>query len=309
MPNSPQGPRRVVLIPIAEIRRERQAWHVRVVICDAEIEKLANLIRMTGEIDPVTVIRSPGGYLLGLGLLRLLAAERAGYDLIPAHVEDEADPLSLLQRQLADDDAGARYRTLERAWGLVRLHDLLEQRGVHAVQKEICSLKRLDKGTVSGALKAGRAITEQRVRQVASAHDLDWQPVAALPRGAVRRIANAPDDVRDELLHAVCGALKRGESAARAVNASLPVVQDNPTGRTVSRRSRLIQFLLGWYVWLMTAARRVVGPLQQSVRTHTSFTRHLPWGRLRVRALARWSDNSMPAAGAREGETASPGAD
>jgi ParB-like chromosome segregation protein Spo0J len=297
-----KDPRRVVLIPTAEICRDRQAWHVRVVIDDVEVEKLANVIRMTGEIDPITVVQFPGGYLLGLGLLRLLAAERAGYDSIPAHVEEEADPLTLVQRQLADDEASTRYRTLERAWGLVQLHDLLEERGVHPAQKEICKRRNLDAGTVSNALKAGRAITEQRVRQVASDHGLDWRSVAALPREAVRQIANASDEVRDELLHVVCGALNRDENPARAIEATLPLIQRSSTSNAMGRCSRLIQSLLDWCVRLMRAARAAVSPTQQFLRTHTSFIRKPSWGSRRARVRERWSDNSIPGAGACDGE-------
>jgi ParB-like chromosome segregation protein Spo0J len=309
MASSPRDSRKVELVQIAQIRRERQAWHVRLVIDDAEVEKLANLIRMTGDIDPITVIKGPDCYLLGLGERRLLAVERIGWDVIPAYVQDQADPLSLLQRQLADDKAGVPYRTLERSWALVKLHDLLEKRGIHKVQKEICSLKKLDKGTVSSGLKVGRAISEERVRQIASDHDLDWHAVAALPRKAVRQIANSPADVRDELLHAACGALKRGESAGGAVNASLPPVRLSRTEQAVSRRSRLILFLLGCYMRLMKAARRIVSPIQQSVSKQTSFVHHLSWTSLRARALASLTGNSMSAVGAHESETASAGGD
>lgn len=266
MSSSSRDPRRIALIPIPDIRRERQAWHVRLATKDEEVEKLANLIRMTGDIDPITVIRDPDGYLLGLGERRLLAVERLGHDVIPAYVLDEADPLNLLKRQLADDEAGVPYRTLERSWALVKLHDLLEERGVHSVQKEICGLKKLDKGTVSSGLKAGRAIPEERLRRIASAHDLDWGSVTALPREAVRQIANAPDDLRDELLHAACRSLAEGENPRRAVDALVSQLGARATP-AVERRSRLLSLLRAICARLSRTVARIAEPILRWIQT------------------------------------------
>lgn len=214
----PRDPREIIRVPLAVISRERQPWHVRVVTREADVRRLAALIQMTGVIEPITIVPSAdGGYLVGLGLMRLLAAEYLGLEAIPAYVLAEADAPGLIRRAIADEDGNSPYSTLERGWALLRLEEALEAEGLPCRQKDIVVRQGLDKGTVSGSLKAGRAITEQRLRELASQRRLDWKSLISLPREAVRQIANAPEKYRDELLHAVAGAVEQGSNATSAV--------------------------------------------------------------------------------------------
>lgn len=267
MNSTPRDPRRIVLIPVAEIIRDPQYWHVRVDVTDAEVKRLAELLRATGDLDPITVIPTAKGYLLGLGVIRLLAAEYLGESVIPAHLEPEIDTLALLRRQLADDEAITSYSTLERGWALRKLREVSAAAGIPLTQKEICEERNLDKGTVSLILQAAEVIPVERVQKAAAEHGLDWRKVARLPRDAIRAIASRPQPVGDELLHAACRALDQGASPVRAVKAALKKIEGAPPPARKGLRSWAPDLLMKILAWLGAQAARGIAAVLQWSRT------------------------------------------
>jgi ParB-like chromosome segregation protein Spo0J len=213
-------PREVVHIPVEQISRERQPWHIRTSARDEDVRRLASFIEKTGVTEPITLVPAAergGQFRIGIGLMRFLATEHLGLKSIPAYVLAEVNASWLMHRAIADDEGRTPYSPLERGWALLRLKEAFVAEGVPFRQKDLGRRQGWDEGTISGAMKAGRAITEERLRELCSRGGLDWDAVITIPRDALRHIANAPEGDRDELLRAGAEAVQNGANAEVAV--------------------------------------------------------------------------------------------
>lgn len=248
-----------VLVPVTAICRERQPWHTRVHRCEQDVDRLARPIASTGEMVPIRVVRrGEGGYDYVCELLRLLAVEQLGYGMIPACVEEHTNEELLLRIALPGQEVRFPLRTIERGWALVRLQHLRAERGLPHRQTDLATALGLDEGGVSIALKAARAIPQERAEELARERGLASGEIATLGRDPVRRIARANgEETRRRLLVAAYSALVAGESVARAVREAEEVgVQEmEPTapGRPARALRRLardiarrIGRVLGW---------------------------------------------------------------
>lgn len=208
-----------VLVPVTAICRERRPWHTRVHRCEQDVDRLARPIASTGEMVPIRVVRrGEGGYDYVCELLRLLAVEQLGYGMIPACVEEHTNEELLLRIALPGQEVRFPLRTIERGWALVRLQHLRAERGLPHRQTDLATALGLDEGGVSIALKAARAIPQERAEELARERGLASGEIATLGRDPVRRIARANgEETRRRLLVAAYSALVAGESVARAV--------------------------------------------------------------------------------------------
>jgi ParB-like chromosome segregation protein Spo0J len=265
-----KDPKEIVHVPLEQIDRKQQSWHVRISARDEDVRKLANLIERTGDVEPITLgpAAEPGGPpRIGLGRMRFLAAEFLAMKTIPAYVLAEVDAVWLMDRAMADDEGRTRYSPLERGWALLRLEKALVAEGVHFQQKDLGRRPGWDEGTISGAMKAGRAITEQRLRDLSSQGGLDWDSLVTIPRDALRHIANAPEEDRNELLRAGAEAVQKGRNAEIAVKrkrVSLSAPLMNEAGsrcwgiglirRLLATLLRVTRFVVGKIRWRLRQA-------------------------------------------------------
>lgn len=210
--------REVVPVPLSKIRRDRKLYQVRMHIAAEEVERLASAIRATKDVVPIRVLRGDEGYDLVFGLLRLLAVESLGYEMIPAIIEDQADDEALLRLALLEQEVRFPLRHLERGWALSRLQRLREERGLPSRQADLVEATGLDKGTVSSSLRAAEVIGEDRAKGLAVEYGIGIEEIAGLGRAQVRKIVGAEnEEVRERIIDATCSAIAAGESPAEAV--------------------------------------------------------------------------------------------
>ena len=126
IPSRPVGPGTgpATEIPIARI--ERNPYQPRQRMGEAELETLAESIRIHGVIQPILVTETLDGYRLIAGERRVRAAEMAGLERIPAVIRQAADREQLelalvenLQREdLGPIESARAYRQLIDEFGL-----------------------------------------------------------------------------------------------------------------------------------------------------------------------------------------------
>jgi ParB family chromosome partitioning protein len=105
-------------IPLSKI--QRNPYQPRQRMAEAELQTLAESIRVHGVIQPVLVTETVDGYRLVAGERRVLAAEMAGLDRVPAIVRQLADreqlELALIENLQREDlnpiEAASAYRQL-----------------------------------------------------------------------------------------------------------------------------------------------------------------------------------------------------
>ncbi|MCI0345414.1 MAG: ParB/RepB/Spo0J family partition protein [Chloroflexi bacterium] len=126
IPTRPGDPRTGAATEIAIARIERNPYQPRQRMGEAELEALAESIRVHGVIQPILVTETRDGFRLIAGERRVRAAEMAGLDRIPAVVRQAADREQLelalvenLQREdLGPIEAARAYRQLIDEFGL-----------------------------------------------------------------------------------------------------------------------------------------------------------------------------------------------
>lgn len=262
----PLRARATILVPVAAIRRERQPWHTRFHVCEADIRRLMRAIASTGEVVPIRILSRPdGSYDYVSGLLRLLAVERLGHDMIPAFVAEESDEELLLRMAIAEQETQVPLKTLDRGWALLRLQRMREERGLSHLQKDLAEQTGVDESDVSTALNAARAIPQKAADEIAREHGIETGTITTLAREPLRRIGRAGgEEERARLLAVACSALTEGTCATRAVreaHAELTATKEEerpPLGAlaAVRRITRgLLRRLRSAAVWLRSALR------------------------------------------------------
>ena len=234
-------------IPIASIRREVQPWHIRTSTRAEDVERLARAIENTKEVVPITVVQvGEGNYDYVTGLIRIQALERLGESHIPAIVLTTHDDEALLRTALAEQEVRFPLGTLERGWAITRLLVMRQERGLPAAQNRVAEELGLDRGDVSTAIRAARAIPFDRARELAREYDLELTQIAALPRTPLRAIARTEDvEERDRLIEAALSAVASGESPTRAV-AEARELSGSGTRTGLSRVVTALSRIMGW---------------------------------------------------------------
>jgi ParB family chromosome partitioning protein len=141
-------------------------------MAEAELESLAESIRVHGVIQPVLVTASEDGYRLVAGERRVLAAEMAGLDHVPAIVRQVADheqlELALIENLQREDlnpiEAASAYRQLIDEFGLSQ--DLLAARVGRARSTVANTLRLLELEAAVRSAIADGAISEGHGRAI-----------------------------------------------------------------------------------------------------------------------------------------------
>ena len=225
IPSRPVGPGTEpgTEIPIARI--ERNPYQPRQRMGEAELETLAESIRVHGVIQPILVTETLDGYRLIAGERRVRAAEMAGLERIPAVIRQAADREQLelalvenLQREdLGPIESARAYRQLIDEFGLSQEEIAARVSRARSTVANTLRLLELD-AAVQTALDDG-SITEGHGRA------LGGLPAEAQP-AVLRTILDRDLNVRDaeELV-------RRLRAAREAAEAGEANVTTAPEGR------------------------------------------------------------------------------
>lgn len=160
----------------------------------AEVEAFTRAVRATGGIEhPLLARPIPGeheAYELVAGGLRLAAALRLGWTTIPCRVR-HLDDAAARAVSLLEDLAGKRIHTLPLGWAML---EAMEATGW--AQSDLAGMSRHNPSTISEAVKAGRAVPEPLLREIAAERGVSPSTARAVPRDALRRIAKIADPVQ-----------------------------------------------------------------------------------------------------------------
>lgn len=158
---------------------------------DAEVEAFARAIGATGEIEHPLIVRPlrDGGeaYELVAGGLRLAAALRLGWTTVPCRVRDLSDAGARVV-SLLEDLAGKREHTLPLGWALL---DAMGATGWK--QAEFAAMTNRPSSSISEAVRAGRAVPEPLLQEVATERGVTPQVARAVPRDTLRTVTKIAD--------------------------------------------------------------------------------------------------------------------
>ena len=132
-------------IPISLIRPNRQQPRHR--FRDETIEELANSIREQGILQPIVVKKASEGYELVYGERRMRAAQKCGFEKIPAIIKDIAED-KLLEWALVENIQREDLNPIEEAQAYVRL---IEERDLS--HDEIAKKLGKDRTTVANTIR------------------------------------------------------------------------------------------------------------------------------------------------------------
>lgn len=226
-------PREPAMVAIAQIRLTARPWHLRVAspALERSILQLALAIQVTGRITPIEILRHDDrAFDLVAGYRRLRAAERLGHVTIPAFILTDAVPYVLLRDALIEQERHVPLSELERGWAIDRLIGLAEQTGRTVTQAHIARELRLDRGSVSGALRSARAVPETCAEQLAAEYGIEPGQIAAMSRRAVRMIRESVErGEADRLLRAACAALQQDADVHAALRDARSAARPTPT--------------------------------------------------------------------------------
>ncbi|MEO7218032.1 MAG: ParB/RepB/Spo0J family partition protein [Gemmatimonadaceae bacterium] len=128
-------------IAITEIRPNQ--YQPRKEFSEAELKELADSIRTSGLLQPITVRPTEGGYELIAGERRFRAAKLLGWKTIPAIVRDY-DDRTMLTLALVENLQRADLNPIEEAEGYARLADEFD-----LTQNDIAELVGKDRSTIA----------------------------------------------------------------------------------------------------------------------------------------------------------------
>jgi ParB-like chromosome segregation protein Spo0J len=279
-----------MLLPLAAIRRARRPWHTRIVVPDSAIERLAQAIRATGRVVPITVVEvAPDTYEYVVGLIRMLALERLGHTHVPAHVLDAADEEMSLLMAISEQEAQLPLTLLERGWALQRLRCMRAKAGRPVTQAQLAAECGMDKGDISLLLRAAAAIPADRAEESARVHGLAMQDIVRLPREVLRHVCRAPAEQQDRLLRAACAELKtresRGGAARGARTAAAAQAARGARTATAAQAARAARTAAAAQAapqsrW-STVARRILAGLRHALawfrHSLRAWRKRLPW--------------------------------
>lgn len=210
-------------IPIARI--ERNPYQPRQHMGAAELETLAESIRVHGIIQPILVTETLDGYRLIAGERRVRAAEMAGLERIPAVIRQAADrdqlELALVENLQREDlgpiESAKAYRQLIDEFGLS--------------QEAIAARVSRARSTVANTLRL---------------LELDPAVQAALDDGTIseghgRAIGGLPIEAQPAVLHTVVDrelTVREAEELVRRLRAAREAVTDGAQAEAASAPSR-----------------------------------------------------------------------
>ena len=154
---------------------------------EESLQELSESIRQDGVIQPIEVTQgSSGQYMIVHGERRWRAAQMAGLDTIPAVVRRrDYDEVTRFVRQLVENLQREDLNDVDRAYGMVRLRDLMQEELDAEIAEGVVSGKPHSK-TMSWAKVSERlGFTRQRASQLIQLLDLPEEIKDAIRQGAI----------------------------------------------------------------------------------------------------------------------------
>ncbi len=181
---APESQPRLRVVPLDEIRPNPE--QPRVIFQAAELESLADSIRVHGVLTPLVVRRSEGRYILIAGERRLRAAALAGLREVPVVVRSAPTAREQLELALVENLQRADLDPVEAARGYARLR---KEYGLK--QEEIAERVGKERSTVANALRLLKlpefALAVLQEGRISAGHARALIPLADSP-GELRRI-------------------------------------------------------------------------------------------------------------------------
>lgn len=154
---------------------------------EESLQELKDSIRQDGVIQPIEVTQTgPGQYMIVHGERRWRAAQMAGLDTIPAVVRRrDYDEVTRFVRQLVENLQREDLNDVDRAYGMVRLRDLMQEELDAQIAEGMVSGKPHFK-TVSWSKVSERlGFTRQRASQLINLLDLPDEIKEAVRQGLI----------------------------------------------------------------------------------------------------------------------------
>lgn len=154
---------------------------------EESLQELSESIRQDGVIQPIEVTQaSSGQYMIVHGERRWRAAQLAGLDTIPAVVRRrDYDEVTRFVRQLVENLQREDLNDVDRAYGMVRLRDLMQEELDAEIAEGVVSGKPHSK-TISWAKVSERlGFTRQRASQLIQLLDLPEEIKDAIRQGLI----------------------------------------------------------------------------------------------------------------------------
>jgi len=181
---------------------------------DETLQELADSIKQDGVIQPIEVTQvRTGQYMIVHGERRWRAAQLAGLDTIPAVVRRRSyDEVTRFVRQLVENIQREDLNDVDRAYGMMRLRDLMQEELDAQINEEGISGKPHSR-TISWAKVSERlGFTRQRASQIIQLLDLPDEVKEAVRQGTVsERDTRALKGLKPSQQRALVRALEAGD--------------------------------------------------------------------------------------------------
>lgn len=154
---------------------------------DETLQELADSIKQDGVIQPIEVTQvRPGQYMIVHGERRWRAAQLAGLDTIPAVVRRRSyDEVTRFVRQLVENIQREDLNDVDRAYGMMRLRDLMQEELDAQIREEGISGKPHSRSISWAKVSERLGFTRQRASQIIQLLDLPDEIKEAVRQGAI----------------------------------------------------------------------------------------------------------------------------
>ena len=154
---------------------------------DETLQELADSIKQDGVIQPIEVTQvRTGQYMIVHGERRWRAAQLAGLETIPAVVRRRSyDEVTRFVRQLVENIQREDLNDVDRAYGMMRLRDLMQQELDAQIQEDGISGKPHSRSVSWAKVSERLGFTRQRASQIIQLLDLPDEIKEAVRQGAI----------------------------------------------------------------------------------------------------------------------------
>ena len=210
---------------------------------EESLQELSESIRQDGVIQPIEVTQARSGqYMIVHGERRWRAAQMAGLDTIPAVVRRrDYDEVTRFVRQLVENLQREDLNDVDRAYGMVRLRDLMQEELDAEIAEGIVSGKPHSK-TMSWAKVSERlGFTRQRASQLIQLLDLPEEIKDAVRQGSIsERDTRILKGLKASQQRALYRALEAGDVTSAEYKQVARYLKNEAPGQTVHEAIRVM---------------------------------------------------------------------